>query len=126
MPDQSLNQDEVLPGALRRPEDGVVHDAGGVVHRQQQDEPGVSFLQPGVMATIQLHQHPNLGHSLAAEAVLRRTPCIQMVTPSPSPTIMVPISPSMLALRTLPIPPSGAAAFPAGRTARKQLVLCRT
>ena len=31
-------------------------------------------LNHSVMAAVQLHQHPSLGHSLAAETVLRRTP----------------------------------------------------
>ena len=60
-----------LSGVLPRCEDGVDHGAGGIVHRQQQHELGASVLQPGVMAAVQLHQHPSLGHPRAAETVLR-------------------------------------------------------
>ena len=72
--DQTLQQHEVAPGVFAGAEDGVGHRAGGVVHGQQQHEFGAAVLQPSVMAAVQLHQHPSLGHSLAAETVLRRTP----------------------------------------------------
>ena len=55
-------------------EDGVDRRAGGVVHGQEQGEFGSPVLQPGVMAAVQLDQHPRLGHPLAAGTVLRRAP----------------------------------------------------
>ena len=74
--DQALHQDKVASGVLTGAKHGVGHRAGGVVHRQQQDEFGSPVLQPGVMAAVQLHQHPGLGHPLAAETVLRRAPAV--------------------------------------------------
>ena len=72
--DQALQQREVASGVLADAKHGVDHGAAGVVHRQQQGEFGASVLQPGVMAAVQLDQHPRLGHPLAAETVLRRAP----------------------------------------------------
>ena len=68
--DQAIQQHEVASGVLTGAEDGVDRRAGGVVHGQQQGEFGSPVLQPGVMAAVQLHQHPRLGHPLAAETVL--------------------------------------------------------
>ena len=67
-------QREVSGGVLADAKHGVDHGAGGIVHRQQQGEFGASVLQPGVMAAVQLQQHPRLGHPLAAKTVLRRAP----------------------------------------------------
>ena len=72
--DQALKQREVAGGGFAGAEHGVDYGAGGVVHRQQQGELGASVLQPGMMAAVQLHQHPRLGHPLTAEPVLRRAP----------------------------------------------------
>ena len=63
-------QHEVASGVLAGAEDGVDRRAGGVVHGQEQGEFGSPVLKPGVMAAVQLHQHPSLGHPLAAETVL--------------------------------------------------------
>ena len=68
--DQAIQQHEVASGVLAGAEDGVDRRAGGVVHGQEQGEFGSPVLQPGVMAAVQLHQHPSLGHPLAAETVL--------------------------------------------------------
>ena len=72
--DQALQQREVSGGVLAGAKHGVDHGAGGIVHRQQQGELGAAVLQPGVMAAVQLQQHPSLGHPLAAKTVLRRAP----------------------------------------------------
>ena len=50
------------------------HRAGGVVHRQQQGELGTVIAQPPVVAAVDLHQHPFLGHSLSPYPVLGWTP----------------------------------------------------
>ena len=52
--DDILHQQEVAPGVLFGSEESVGHRAGGVVHRQQQDEPGSSVLQPSMMTTVHL------------------------------------------------------------------------
>ncbi len=72
--DQAIQQHEVAPGVLAGAKHGVGHRAGGVVHGQQQGEFRSPVLQPGVMAAVKLHQHPCLGHPLAAETVLLRAP----------------------------------------------------
>ena len=71
---QPADQQEVAVGILLLTEPGGHHRAGGVIHRQQQHELGASVLQPGVVATVQLHQHASLGHPLTTETVLRRAP----------------------------------------------------
>ena len=72
--DQSLHQDEVAPGVLLGTEQRGGHRAGGVVHRQQQGELGTVIAQPPVVAAVDLHQHPFLGHSLSPYPVLGWTP----------------------------------------------------
>ena len=60
--DQTLHQQKVAPGVLLGLEDGVGDRAGGIIHRQQQDEPGSPLLQPGVVAAVDLQEHAFLGH----------------------------------------------------------------
>ena len=60
---------EAVREYLRRP--GLGHDAGGIVHRQQQHEPGPPLLQPGMVTAVDLHQHALLGHAPTPEPVLR-------------------------------------------------------
>ena len=72
--DQAFQQREVSSRVFADAKHGVDHGAGGIVHRQQQGEFGSSVLQPGVMAAVQLHQHPRLWHPLAAKTVLRGAP----------------------------------------------------
>jgi hypothetical protein len=61
LPDQPLHEKEVAAGVLLLAEQSVRHSAGGVVHGQQQDEPGSLFPQPPMVAPIYLQQHPFLG-----------------------------------------------------------------
>ena len=53
-------------------EDSVWRRPCGIVHRQQQCEPGSSVLQPGVVTAIELQEHPLLGHPLTPVPVARR------------------------------------------------------
>ena len=69
LPDQPLHEKEVAAGVLLLAEQSVRHSAGGVVHGQQQDEPGSLFPQPPMVAPIYLQQHPFLGHAFAPDTV---------------------------------------------------------
>ena len=68
--DDPFHQQEVAPGVLLGVEDSVGYHAGGVVHRQQQDEPGSPLLQPGVVAAVDLQKHALVGHPLPPYPVL--------------------------------------------------------
>ena len=68
--DQSLQQDQVAPSVLSGVKYRLGHQAGGVVHRQQQNELLSPLLQPGMGAAVHLDKHPLLGHALPAEPVL--------------------------------------------------------
>ena len=68
--DQTLQEHQVAAGVLGGAEDGLGHGAGGVVHRDEQRQLGPPVLQPGVLAAVDLHQHPLLGHATAPEPVL--------------------------------------------------------
>ena len=72
--DQVLQQGEATSGVLADAKHGVDHGAGGIVHGQQQRKLGTPVLQPGMIAAVQLHQHPSLGHTLTAEPALWRAP----------------------------------------------------
>ena len=72
LPDQPLHEKEVAAGVLLLAEQSVRHRAGGVVHGQQQDEPGSLFPQPPMVAPIYLQQHPFLGHAFAPDTVSGR------------------------------------------------------
>ena len=67
-----LHQGEVAARVLGRPEQRVGHIAGRVVDREQQGEARTALLQPGVMAAVNLEQHPLARHPRAPHAVLRR------------------------------------------------------
>ena len=71
-PDQPVHLDEVTPGILGLPEAGVGDHTGGIVHRQQQDEPWPPLLQPRMVAAINLDQHFGLWHTIRADPVLGR------------------------------------------------------
>ena len=68
--DQPLQENKVAPGVLAGMEDRLGHGAGGVVHRQQQNDFVSPLLQPGVGAAVHLDTHTILRHSLAPEPVL--------------------------------------------------------
>ena len=69
LPDQPLHEKEVAAGVLLLTEQSVRHRAGGIVHGQQQGEPGSLFPQPPIVAPIYLQQHPFLGHAFAPNTV---------------------------------------------------------
>ena len=69
-PDQPVHQDEVAPGILSLPEDGVGDNTGGIVHCQQQDETRSPLLQPRMVAAVDLDQHSGPGHPLPPDPVL--------------------------------------------------------
>ena len=71
--DDPFHQQEVAPGVLLGLEDGVHHRAGGIIHCQQQYEPGSPLLQPGMMAAVDLQQHALLGHPFPPDPVFGRT-----------------------------------------------------
>ena len=71
--DQSLQEHQVAAGVLGSAEDSLGHGAGGVVHGDEQSQLGSPVLQPGVLAAIDLDQHPFLGHAPAPEPVLLGT-----------------------------------------------------
>ena len=68
--DQALEEHQVATGVLGRAKDGLGHGAGGVVHAQQQDEAWSPFLQPRMVAAVDLDKHAVLGHAPAPEPVL--------------------------------------------------------
>ena len=70
--DQPFHQVEVAPGVLLLAKHRVDHDAGGIVHRQEQGEAGASFPQPGMIAAVNLHQHAFLRHPLPSHPVSGR------------------------------------------------------
>ena len=74
LPDQALQQGQIPPGVLAGVKDSLDHDAGGIVHRQQQDELVPPFLQPGMVTAIHLNEHSLLGHALPFEPVLGGAP----------------------------------------------------
>ena len=53
-------------------EQGVDHDAGGVIDGQQQREGNIMVSNPPVMATVHLDQHTLPGHPLPTDTVPRR------------------------------------------------------
>ena len=70
LPDQALQEHQVAAGVLAGAEDGLSHGAGGVVHGDEQRQLRSPVLQPGMVAAVDLHQHPLLGHAPAPEPVL--------------------------------------------------------
>ena len=71
---QGLHQQEVIVGVFLLTEEGVVHRAGGIVHRDQQREWRRLIPQPRVVAAVHLDQHALARHALAAHPVLGRPP----------------------------------------------------
>ena len=71
--DDPFHQQEIAPGVFLGLEDGARHRAGGIIHRQQQGEPGSPLFQPGVMAAVDLQQHALLGHPLPTYPVFGGT-----------------------------------------------------
>ena len=53
-------------------EESVGHGTRCVINRQQQTELWPRVLQPPVMAAVNLHQHPFLGHPLTSQHRVRR------------------------------------------------------
>ena len=66
---QAPHQQEVVAGVLLLAEQGVCHDAGGVIDGQQQREGRTMVSKPPVMAAVHLHQHALAGHPLPAYTV---------------------------------------------------------
>ena len=71
-PDDLLQQEEVAAGVLGGAEEGVHGCAGRIVDGEQQGEARAALLEPGVMAAVDLKQHPLAGHPLTPDAVLGR------------------------------------------------------
>ena len=61
-------------GVLLLAEEGVDHDAGGIVDCDQQRERRRLVPQPRVMTAVHLDQHALARHPLAAHTVLGWTP----------------------------------------------------
>ena len=59
-------------GVLLLAEHSARRRAGGVVYGREQGKPRASALQQVVLAPIDLHQHPFLGHALPQDTVTRR------------------------------------------------------
>ena len=58
---------------LMMTEQRVRYVAGGIIHSDEQDQPGASILQPVVVAPIDLYQHPFLWHALTTDPVTWRS-----------------------------------------------------
>ena len=58
-------------GVLQFAEQGIDHDPGGVVNRQQQCELRSVFPKPSVVAPVNLNQHTLTRHPLPPHSVLR-------------------------------------------------------
>ena len=71
-PDDLLQQEEVAARVLDGAEEGVHGCAGRIVDGEQQGEARAAFLEPGVMAAVDLQQHPLAGHPLTPDTVLGR------------------------------------------------------
>ena len=71
-PDDLLQQEEVAARVLDRAEESVHGCAGRIVDGEQEGEARASFLKPGVMAAVDLKQHPLAGHPLTPDTVLGR------------------------------------------------------
>ena len=61
---------EVAGGRLLFVEPAGEDLARGVIDRGMEDEPRSAVLEPGVMAAVELDEHPFLGHAITARAVL--------------------------------------------------------
>ena len=73
--DHLLHEQELAAGILGVAEQRVRDRACGVVDDEQQGEARTSLLEPGVVAAVDLEQHPRPWHALAPHAVLwRATP----------------------------------------------------
>ena len=70
---QLAHEHEVARSVILLAEHGRGYGAGGVIHGQQQGEPGPSFSQPAAVAAVDLHQHSLLGHPPPAHPVLLGT-----------------------------------------------------
>ena len=69
-PDDLLQQQEVAARVLDGAEEGVHGCAGRIVDGEQQGEARAALLEPGVMAAVDLQQHPLAGHPLTPDTVL--------------------------------------------------------
>ncbi len=78
---QALQQPEISEAVLLLAEESVDHDAGGVVHGEEQRELGSALAQPAVMSAVQLDQHSFPGHSFTAYQLLWRTPSPRALQP---------------------------------------------
>ena len=72
LPDQALQEHQVAAGVLAGAEYRLGHGSGGIVHGDEQRQLRSPFLQPRVLAAVDLYQHSLLGHTPAPETVLRR------------------------------------------------------
>ena len=71
-PDDLLQQQEVAARVLDGAEEGVHGCAGRIVNGEQEGEARASLLEPGVVAAVDLEQHPLAGHPLTPDTVLGR------------------------------------------------------
>ena len=55
LPDQALQHHQIAPSVLPGVKDRLGHDAGGIVHGQEQHQLGPPLLQPGMVAAVDLH-----------------------------------------------------------------------
>ena len=60
-----LHEQEVAAGVLDGSEQRVHDGARGVVDGEQQGEARAALLEPGVVAAVELEQHPRPWHALA-------------------------------------------------------------
>ena len=71
-PDDLLQQQEVAARVLDGAEEGVHGCAGRIVNGEQEGEARAALLEPGVVAAVDLEQHPLAGHPLTPDTVLGR------------------------------------------------------
>ena len=71
-PDDLLQQEEVAARVLDGAEEGVHGCAGRIVDGEQEGEARAALLEPGVVAAVDLEQHPLAGHPLTPDTVLGR------------------------------------------------------
>ena len=69
LPYDPPEQEQVAYCGLPFLEDGVGCRPGRIIDRQMQGQYWAAILQPGMMAAIELEEHPRLGHALSAHPV---------------------------------------------------------
>lgn len=67
--DEAAEEEEVAMGIFLRAKDGSKDLSRGIIDGGQQDEPGATVLQPGVVTAVHLDQEAGLGHAFPAAAM---------------------------------------------------------